>query len=525
MPPSGLHNPRIARSEIAVLAVLLVLYLSFLIHLSRRTGVTLDEPSHILSSILYWEGKDRLLPRDLPPLIKIVGGWAAATAHFPIVEESHPVWNTRHEWMISLDMMRRMKEDRIRDAFFQARLPLLVFPVATALLLWWWARQLYSPIAALLASAIFMLEPTALGHAVLFKNDHAAAFGFLLFWFMAWRYWKSPSATAALTLGFATAIGLLAKLSMLILIPLAVLCIGARCCRTPRTLPMHLGAATAICYTLALAACQFEVRWWMGVLPLPEQIAHGVGSLIGNVRSDNAVYLLGQRHGAGHPAYFLTATLVKAPEAILLLFLAGLPFAPLLAAPAALYFTAASLSSLQFGFRLILPCLPLAILVCAAALHRWRSNQWLAPTLLATLLAPLILHHPFYISYFNTVSGGPKNALRYLSDSNVDWGQDIRQLRHWMHRHNVTRMGVSYLGGDNPLAYLRPDQMHWIEPPFNEKGRQTLHYQPAPGLYAISANLLTGQFFDAAHRDFYKAFRALTPIDYAGYSIYIFRVP
>jgi len=525
MRPPGLHSPRIARWEIATLAIILTVYLSFLATLTRRTGVTLDEPSHILSSILYWEGNDRLLPRDLPPLIKIVGGWSAASAGFPIVEESHPVWKTRHEWMISLDMMRRMNEDLIRDAMFRARLPLLVFPTATALLLWWWARLLYSPATAVFAALLFILEPTALGHAVLFKNDHASAFAFLLFWYMAWRYWKSPTTLAATALGLAAAVGLLAKLSMLILLPIGALCIATRSYRTPRAFAIHLSAATAICYTLAIAACQFEVRWWAGVFPLPEQIAHGVGSLLGNVRSDNAVYLLGQRHPAGHRAYFLIATLVKAPEVLLLLFLAGLRFAPLLAAPAAFYFAAASISSLQFGFRLILPCLPLAVLVAAATLERWRSQKWIAPAVVVILLGPLIFHYPFYISYYNVVSGGPHNGLRYLSDSNIDWGQDIRQLRHWMHRNNVIRMGVSYLGGDNPLAYLRPDQMIWIEPPFNERGRQTLQYQPAPGLYAISANLLTGQFFDAAHRDFYKAFRALTPIDYAGYSIYIFRVP
>jgi hypothetical protein len=524
MLPSGLHRPAIARWEIATVATLLTCWLLLATALIRRTGVTMDEPSHILSAILYWEGNDRLLPRDMPPLIKIAGGWAAATAGFPIVEESHPVWKTRHEWMISLDMMRRMNEDRIRGAMFRARLPMLVFPVATALLLWWWGRELYSPPTALFAMLLFLLEPTALGHAVLFKNDHASTFGFLLFWYMAWRYWKRPTLASAALLGFAMALALLAKLSMLILLPIGAVWIIVRPRTGLRRLTAHLGIAALIVYTLAIVACQFEIRWW-GWIPLPDQIAHGVGSLVGNARSDNSVYLLGQRYGGGHRAYFLIAALVKAPEVLLLLFVAGLRLAPVLAIPPAIYFAAASFSSLQFGFRLILPCLPLAVLVCAAALEYWRSRKWLAPAVLAAMVVPLAIHYPFYLSYFNFASGGPKHALRYLSDSNVDWGQDIRQLRHWMQVHHVHRMGVSYLGADNPLAYLRADQMDWIEPPFNEKGRQQREFHPAPGLYAISANLITGQFFDAAHRDFYKAFRALTPIDYAGYSIYILRVP
>jgi hypothetical protein len=33
--------------------------------------------------------------------------------------------------------------------------------------------------------------------------------------------------------------------------------------------------------------------------------------------------------------------------------------------------------------------------------------------------------HPHYTAYFNELAGGPSNGWRYLSDSNVDIGQDI----------------------------------------------------------------------------------------------------
>lgn len=525
MPEPGLQRPVVSRVELAAVATLLVVYLVLLLSLVRRTGVTVDEPSHILSSILYWEGNDRLLPRDLPPLIKIAAGWSAAMGGFRIVEETHPVWKTRHEWFVSLDMMRRMGEDRIRDAMFRARVPLLVFPCGTLLLLWWWGRELYSPVTGLLVATMFLLEPTALGHAVIFKNDHACTFGFLLFWYLAWRYWRSPTTVAAAALGLGVSLAFLAKLSMLILLPLAAGCIVVRWRREFKKMVGHGALVLAIAYMLSVAACQFEIRWWGGVVPLPEPIVHGVVSLIGNAGSDNPVYLLGQRYGSGHRAYFLVAALVKAPEVLLVLLASGLRWAPWFAAAPALYFAAASASPLQFGFRLILPCLPVVLLICGAALERWRSRRWIPIAVIVLMAAPAVYYYPFYISYFNAASGGPKKALRYLSDSNVDWGQDLRQLRRWMQVHKVERMGVSYMGGDNPLAYFRPGQLDWIEPPFNERGRENTEYRPAPGLYAISANLITGQFFDAPHRDFYRAFRELTPIDYAGYSIYIFRVP
>ena len=118
------QHPRVTVREALWLAVILLLQLTALVALAKRTGVTVDEPSHILSAILYWEGQDTLAPRDMPPLIKIAGGWLAARGEFQIVEESHPVWKKHHEWDISLDMIRRMDERQIRESMLLARLPL-----------------------------------------------------------------------------------------------------------------------------------------------------------------------------------------------------------------------------------------------------------------------------------------------------------------------------------------------------------------------------------------------------------------
>ncbi|MDP2996932.1 MAG: hypothetical protein Q8N47_05545, partial [Bryobacterales bacterium] len=66
---------KVARWEVLVLACILTAHLAALVYLAWHTGVTVDEPSHQESSYFYWHGKDELKPRDMPPLIKIVGGW------------------------------------------------------------------------------------------------------------------------------------------------------------------------------------------------------------------------------------------------------------------------------------------------------------------------------------------------------------------------------------------------------------------------------------------------------------------
>ncbi|MCC6367958.1 MAG: hypothetical protein IT165_30915 [Bryobacterales bacterium] len=519
--------------EGAALSLLLAVHAAVLFHLARRTGVTIDEPSHIVSSILYWEGNDRLLPRDMPPLLKIAGGWAAASAGFRIVEESHPVWKTNHEWNIGLDMIRRMSERGIRTAMFRARLPLLLFPLATLVLLWWWGRQIHSPLAGLAIAFLFFAEPTALGHGALFKNDHAATFTYLLFWLTAWRFWKTPTPSTAAAMACGAALAILSKLSMLIVLPLAVLIVLLRSRKS-----LYLAFAVLIPYTAAIAACQFQTRLWGGFLPLPALMWDGVQSLLFNSRAENAVYLLGRHYPSGNPFYFAIAAAVKSPEPILLLLIAGACILAirlkrrLLRAedlfwilPGFLYFVLASLSPLQLGFRLVLPALPFALLICGAALQRLSSHKWTLAALLPALAVPLAAYYPNYLSYFNLASGGPAGGLRYLSDSNVDWGQDLRQLRTCLYRLGDPHPFVSYMGADNLLAYFLEDEIRWIEPPFSQTGKRTRIFQPSPGIYAISANLISGQFFEMPYRDFYRVFREAKPIAYAGYSIYIYRFP
>ncbi len=522
---------RFAPWEKAALSAALLAYLGLLIHLARTTGITVDEPSHIVSSILYWEGNDNLKPRDMPPLIKLIAGWRAGGAGFRLVEETHEAWRLRHEWLLAQDMVARTPQRLLQPALAQSRLPLLVFPMGTALLLWWWSRTLFGPLAAMVSLLLFLLEPTALGHAPLFKNDHAAAFTYLLFWYCAWRHWRSPGWLTAIALAFGLALACTAKLSMLVLLPITAAILVVRRCRA--------GFVVApLVWLLLVAACQGELRWLYGI-PFPAHIYDGAVSLFGNTQGKViSVYLLGKVRPQGHWAYFLVAAAVKAPEVLLVLVGAGAAILLVRAArgkvavedllwilPGPLYFALASLTPLQFGFRLVLPALPFAILIGGVALQasgrsRFRLLGFIAPALMATAL---VAHYPHYISYFNVLSGGPRNALRYLSDSNIGWGQDLRFLKRYVQENKVPRLYVSYFGFDSVYAHLREDEVVWIQPPYGALPEK--QYQPGPGLYAISSSLLTGQFFATEWRDYYKAFRDRKPIAYAGNSIYIYRFP
>jgi hypothetical protein len=147
--------------------------------------------------------------------------------------------------------------------------------------------------------------------------------------------------------------------------------------------------------------------------------------------------------------------------------------------------------------------------------------------LLAWLAWGTLSLYPHYLAYFNELAGGPDGGWRVLVDSNLDWGQDLKGLKRWadLNVPEGERLKLAYLGEAYPTYYgldfdplpSWPDR--WQHPLYHDH----YPYDPAPGLYAISANLLQGR--NLADPETYAWFRDRTPIDKVGYSIFVYEVP
>ncbi|MBX3057007.1 MAG: hypothetical protein KF770_11095 [Anaerolineae bacterium] len=142
------------------------------------------------------------------------------------------------------------------------------------------------------------------------------------------------------------------------------------------------------------------------------------------------------------------------------------------------------------------------------------------------LLLETLTIHPHYLSFFNLAAGGPANGPRLLSDSNVDWGQDLRRLQLWMTENEVDSVKLGWFGTAVPAYYglqyepmpgfPRPEFYSlWTSPPFDPA-------QPEPGLYAISASSLWESHWE--YRHVYPWFRAREADDQVGYSIWIYEI-
>jgi hypothetical protein len=197
-------------------------------------------------------------------------------------------------------------------------------------------------------------------------------------------------------------------------------------------------------------------------------------------------------------------------------------------AGALLYLLLASQSNLQLGVRLILPAIPLLLVLAGRAVQNGletRSGR-VALTLLLVWLAGVSAHaYPQGLAYFNEWAGGPKNGVKYLVDSNLDWGQNLRELSDYIGRNRIRKLTLYYFGFDKLHRYGLQDRVERRAPPWSPKLVRETRLIPEPGIYAVSASLLPGHFFAPVYRDYFRYFREREPDARAGHTIFIYKVP
>jgi hypothetical protein len=151
-----------------------------------------------------------------------------------------------------------------------------------------------------------------------------------------------------------------------------------------------------------------------------------------------ASYLFGEVREMGWRHYYLVTLAVKVPLAFWLVMALRaalrrrIPSAGrdwVLPAAAVAFLVIASLGSTRnLGIRYVLPIAPLAIVWISGLAEGDRRARWLAWGGLAAHVLAVASIHPYELSYFNTLAGGPIGGRRILADSNLDWAQGLKPL-------------------------------------------------------------------------------------------------
>jgi len=206
--------------------------------------------------------------------------------------------------------------------------------------------------------------------------------------------------------------------------------------------------------------------------------------------------------------------------------------------------------NLNIGFRHLFPILPFVYVLAAKKIFDFikscegKKIKTAVKATLAILVAWIILEpiifFPSYLSYFNELAGGPKNGYKYVTDSNYDWGQDLKRLSRWVDKYNscalsknpevcmdpnraipikpnqpIKKIRVDYFGGSSPEYYLKDKFIPWHS-----------YNNPEPGWYAISIGFLQ----ESIHKEkqpgekSYEWLRGHQPTTRIGDSIFVYYV-
>lgn len=124
--------------------------------------------------------------------------------------------------------------------------------------------------------------------------------------------------------------------------------------------------------------------------------------------------------------------------------------------------------------------------------HRPVAIALLAWLGVAGALGHTLSYHPDYLSYINFPR---KAAWRDIADSNIDWGQSLKQVRAWIDRHPTKRpIYLGYFFGDDDVRWYLDHRVRILH---------RFHGIPKSGILIISPNMVDSVF------DYYDSFGAL----------------
>ena len=113
--------------------------------------------------------------------------------------------------------------------------------------------------------------------------------------------------------------------------------------------------------------------------------------------------------------------------------------------------------------------------------------------LLGSYLFENLKVYPYYLTYFNQIAGGPSGGYRYVVDSNIDWGQDLKRLADWVEKNDIKKINFDYFGWADQSYYLG-NNFNWIWRGRYKNVDDFLKDNPNGGYIAVSASFYMGSF-------------------------------
>ena len=564
-----------------VCGLLLALMALQMLAVIREKSITVDEYVMIPAGFYHLTERDYRPVSEHPPVVKIIAAvpllFTETTA--PRIDGGP---NEYDRFLEKFDEFWRANAARLEQISFWARVPAVLLTVLLGARVFVFARRYWGERVALFAVALYSLEPTVLAHGRVVQTDIPSALAFLLFSVAAYEYLRLPCARRAACVGLALGFAAATKFSMVALAPVVCIGVAALFALAPRRGLRRRNVAGQAC-ALALAAAfavnaaylfqrrgpdSLDTALARTIVParvsarlhaplelgfealqtvLPPDFVYGIGWQLGHAQKGHNAGLLGEYSSTGWWYYFPVAFALKTPLPVLLLTLCGLVWAVLrlsrtkdprlllVLLPPAFFTCLLMLSTINIGVRYYLPAYPFFFVAAglmlddllsrAARAGRRRLAASLAAFIFCWVAVEAARAFPDHMTYMNQLASG-RERWWYLSDSNVEWGDDVRGLALYLRERGETRVGGALLGWQL-LGLYGVEQAAVFVPPGATP--EEVRYV-AVGASLLNGSTVPGDFDDGTELteeervNYFEEFRRREPEKIFGGSIYLYRV-
>jgi 4-amino-4-deoxy-L-arabinose transferase-like glycosyltransferase len=555
---------------------LLLLMAITLLATTERKSITNDETIHIPAGYYHLVAGDFQLNNEHPPLAKM---WSAIPLLFLQPQEPPAAdVNATTSGQLGFSVLSRfwLDNERLFERIsFWARVPMIALTVALGALIFATARRVFNDRAAVFAVALFATEPTVLAHGRTVHTDVPAALVYLGFVLTLHRYLGRPELPRAALLGLAGGVALVTKFSLVaLLVPLIGVVLAVRLWHTSdaaarRRIAGHACVVAALALLVVNLAYRFQrpplspgdVQWVASQTPalfgaimrgiawlswiVPTYFLFGFYNVAIHDHYGHSAFLLGRFSDRGWWWYFPAAFALKTSLPFLGLAIATLAWAlwaairqhhraaRILIVPCLLYVGLAMKGHINIGVRHLLPAYPFLFILGGAVLDRLlRATRFVllarAAVAVTLLWAGLeaVRAYPDYMTYMNQLAWR-EPRYQYLSDSNTEWGDEVKELADYLKARGQTRVRAALLGGWLTLPRYGIGFVDLFDRPPGEI--------PATEYVAIGASFLNGSTVPGggpgSGRDtsetrinYFAEYRRKTPEAVFAHSIYLYRV-
>ncbi len=528
-----------------------------------KKSFTYDETLHLANGIAYHKFHNFRFGIEHPPLLKYIAGFSSyfAKAVLPgagsLVRTKNEIrlnaWSPRKDFIFAHKVFFTNASETER-LLFTGRALLLLLGIPLIIIIHLWARELYDEKAANLAALMLALSPNILAHARLVTTDFGSAAFSVMAAFFLWKYTKKQNLKNLVPSALLWSLALASKHTVIFYFTAFHLSAFFLAGNRKKFLAHFFLQIPIIVFMINLSYLFTEpvcgnffkgdelnplsvfIREALKLVSkisfLPETYLKGIAYSFAHSRRGHSAYLLGMYSVKGWPYYFPLAILVKSTLAGIVLSAISIVSSKtakisrdelFFILPSAAFLIFMMKSNLNIGIRHTLLLWPFAFLFFSRAARLLKGPALAAMAALA--LFENLLIFPDYISHFNFVLGGPRQGIKYLGDSNLDWGQGLKQFAQWWKKEGKPTLVLSYFGSGSPRYYGIRYQGCLMSTPWRGAEEIINPENTEKEYFAVSATNLQGIYFgNYGKTKPFSYFLSKKPAKICGSSIYVYDI-